>query len=156
LLSGLIEPPQTKAAAKAPVLTERLRRVPAGQRRAAVLQHVRDRALKVLGLAPAFPLDPRQGLRDVGLDSLLAIELRNALQTDAQAALPATLAFDYPNIEALTAFLCEGPFASLIGDAAAPAATAVASVAALAALTDDDAEAMLLAELAGFRGTGRN
>jgi acyl transferase domain-containing protein len=157
-VGGLLEEsrPAQQPAAKAPNVSERLRRIPAGQRRAAVLQHVRERAIKVLGLAPSFPLDARQGLRDVGLDSLLAIELRNTLQSDAQAPLPATLAFDYPNVEALTAFLCEGPFASLVGESQGAASAASSAAQTVVDLSDEQAEALLLAELAGFRTSQGN
>lgn len=40
-----------------------------------------------------------------GLDSLGAVDLRNAVMTKFNMAVPATLAFDYPTIEALAAFI---------------------------------------------------
>jgi acyl carrier protein len=124
-----------------------------------LLQHVRERALKVLGLAPTFPLDPLQGLRDVGLDSLLAIELRNALQADVNAPLPATLAFDFPTVEALTAFLGGGPLSAALGGQPAPppeTAPPAAAVGEIAGLTDEEAEALLLSELSGIGSEGRS
>jgi acyl carrier protein len=158
-LGGLLERKPGPATAPPAIIADRLRRVGVGQRGSLLQQHVRDRALSVLGLEPAFPLDPRQGLRDVGLDSLLAIELRNALQSDVQASLPATLAFDYPTVEALAAFLAEGPLAGVMGTAgnavAADRTDAAAAGAEVASLSDDEAEALLLAELAGYR-QGRN
>jgi acyl transferase domain-containing protein/acyl carrier protein len=44
---------------------------------------------------------------DAGMDSLMALELRNRLQAALGANLPATLVFDYPNIEALAGALHE-------------------------------------------------
>ena len=41
------------------------------------------------------------------LDSLMAVELRDALSQRVGATLPATLAFDYPTVEALTRWLLE-------------------------------------------------
>eukprot|EP01105_Mastigella_eilhardi_P026936 TRINITY_DN79_c0_g1_i2.p1 TRINITY_DN79_c0_g1~~TRINITY_DN79_c0_g1_i2.p1 ORF type:complete len:3211 (-),score=827.00 TRINITY_DN79_c0_g1_i2:42-9635(-) len=44
-------------------------------------------------------------LTDAGMDSLMAVELRNALQPHVTVSLPATLAYDYPSIRAITDYL---------------------------------------------------
>jgi len=71
--------------------------------------HVARRAVKVLGLVGAVSIDPRRPLRDLGLDSLMAVELRNILRQDLELAeaLPATLVFDYPTVEAITRYLAD-------------------------------------------------
>lgn len=58
----------------------------------------------------------RQGFADMGVDSLMAIELRNSVQTALGMALPATLLFKCPNIDDLAAFLeaeCSPPAAAM-------------------------------------------
>ena len=56
----------------------------------------------MLGLPPAFPLEPGQKLFELGLDSLMAIELKNTLQGQLGRPLPSTLVFEHPSVEALT------------------------------------------------------
>ena len=46
-----------------------------------------------------------QSFKDAGLDSLGAVELRNALSESFNMELPASLAFDYPTSAALIAYL---------------------------------------------------
>jgi myxalamid-type polyketide synthase MxaE and MxaD len=110
---------------------------PAERRRilAAVVRHAVARVLKV---APAR-LEPRRTLGDMGLTSLLAIELRNRLEAALHRPLSATLAWNYPTLEAITAHLLDEPRVA----APAPAPRSLpADLAAVAAMSD---EAALLA-----------
>jgi acyl carrier protein len=52
-------------------------------------------------------VNPDEPLMASGLDSLGAVELRNALQAQIGSELPATLLFDYPSINAVTGFLAD-------------------------------------------------
>ena len=70
-----------------------------------VRRRVMREAIAVLGLGDIESVDPRQPLNEMGLDSLMAVELRNTLAAAAGATLPATLLFRYPTVEALAAFL---------------------------------------------------
>lgn len=74
------------------------------QRRRILLDSVRRSTQKVLGVDEAHGPTDSQALSDVGLDSLMAVELRNLFRSTLKlpAALPATLVFDYPSIAALT------------------------------------------------------
>jgi acyl carrier protein len=136
------------------------RAAPAAQRRSLVLAHIAEQALNVLGLSPATELDPRAPLKDAGLDSLMAVELRNALTRSIGQSLPATLLFDYPSLEALathlmSVLLLNAPFSAEKAEPRGTAASSPAAV-AVAALSDAEAEAELLAELNGSaRGSAR-
>jgi len=74
-----------------------------GAKRDVLVQHLQTQVARVLGLG-SLP-DPKQPLMDLGVDSLLAIELRDAMQAAVGRSLPATIVFEHPTIEALAAHL---------------------------------------------------
>jgi polyketide synthase 12/myxalamid-type polyketide synthase MxaB len=88
-----------------PDLRDRLNELPSGRRRAFLRTEIRQQAAVVLGLAPDYPIDADQPLNEIGLDSLMAVELRNALGAMIEQSLPATLLYERPTIVALTDFL---------------------------------------------------
>ncbi len=68
---------------------------------------VRTEVACVLGYTSPQEVDPRAALKDLGFDSLAAVELRNRLSPQVGLALPATLVFDYPSCAALTRYLLD-------------------------------------------------
>ncbi|HET7695304.1 MAG TPA: SDR family NAD(P)-dependent oxidoreductase [Vicinamibacterales bacterium] len=108
MLADLVRRPASRAAAPQAAsggFVAELDRMPAGRRRSAVQAHVREQVVQVLGIGSSTAVDVTQGLRDLGMDSLMAVELRNRLQRSIGRALPSTLAFDCPTVEALTSYL---------------------------------------------------
>ena len=91
------------AAADGPVST--WRSLPPGQRPGSVLAYVTEQVLKTIGLGGDTPVDRGTPLKEIGLDSLMAVELRNALTRGVGQSLPATLVFDYPTLDAITGYL---------------------------------------------------
>ena len=67
---------------------------------------VREQVAAILSL-PTAGIDARRALNEYGLDSLMAVELRNALAALCGERLPASLIFDYPTVQALAGFLSE-------------------------------------------------
>ena len=107
-------PEATGVAAVAPDFTEQLSALPALDRSAHLQATVHGVVEDVLGLGRGELDDPGRGLSDLGLDSLLAIELRNRLQQRLGCRLPVTLAFDHPTPERLATYLARELFAALV------------------------------------------
>jgi acyl carrier protein len=141
----------------APDLLQRWVETPIGRRPALLLAHIRAEAINVLGLPFDQQIAPRQPFKDLGLDSLMAIELRNALSRSLACPLPATLLFDRPTGVSLVEFLL-AHVPALRDDGVAPVVPVDvgpvagddarrAAEAELTDLSDAEAEALLLAEL---------
>jgi acyl transferase domain-containing protein/acyl carrier protein len=86
-------------------LVERLGHAAPAERRRLVQAFVREHVTKVLALDPSQLIDNDQSLNELGLDSLMALELRNVLGAGVKRTLPTTLVFDQPSIDALTQYI---------------------------------------------------
>jgi acyl transferase domain-containing protein/NAD(P)-dependent dehydrogenase (short-subunit alcohol dehydrogenase family)/acyl carrier protein len=123
VLRGLVRLPVRREGEIAS-LQERLSGVPEGEREAVAIEVVRSHVAAVLGHASADEVDPGRAFRELGFDSLGAVELRNRLSAATGLRLPSTLAFDYPSVAATAEYLLaevipggDGPVARVRGEA---------------------------------------
>ncbi len=102
-------------------LAARLAGMPAKEREGEMLELVRSQAAHVLGHASAQVVDARRTFKELGFDSLAAVELRNRLTAlDMELRLPATVVFDHPTPLALAGHLL-GELAGVRGPVSAGA-----------------------------------
>jgi acyl transferase domain-containing protein len=88
-----------------PALQQRLAQVAAHERREAIAAFVHAEVAKVLSVPAVQHIDDEQGLFEMGMDSLMSVELKSCLEKGVGHALPSTLTFNYPTIAALTDYL---------------------------------------------------
>ncbi|MDG4810890.1 SDR family NAD(P)-dependent oxidoreductase [Micromonospora sp. WMMD1120] len=117
LLRGLVRT-TIRRTASGGSLARRLAGVDDTERERIALDLVRTEVAAVLGRASADAVAPDRAFKDLGFDSLAAVDLRNRLTAASDVRLPSTLVFDHPTADAVANFL----LSQISGDEAAPRA----------------------------------
>ncbi len=149
-LKASIQPPAEPQGS----IRQELEALPPDERAEVLLQHLRDTLARVLGLPDGNTIDPHQGLMDMGLDSLMAIEMRNYLVNTTGLKLSPTALFDYPTLAALNKFILARLFEAptIKADEPEPSELSLMDESELDDLSPDELAKMLAEELESLKG----
>ncbi|MFF7452585.1 SDR family NAD(P)-dependent oxidoreductase [Kitasatospora sp. NPDC008115] len=121
-------------------LTERLAPMSDRQRDQLLVNLIRDQLAATLGRIDPSTIETDSAFKELGIDSLTGVELRNKLSADTGIRLPATLVFDHPTPMALARYLRE-QLAPGLPEAEPPVLSELAGLeSALAGLTEEPDE----------------
>jgi natural product biosynthesis luciferase-like monooxygenase protein len=91
-------------------MRNKIEAAPSGERHHLLMKYLYDEVAQILHLESEASLDSQKGFAQMGMDSLMAIELRNRLEDGLGCSLPVTLAFEASNIEQLASHLAHKVF----------------------------------------------
>ncbi|HEX3942112.1 MAG TPA: SDR family NAD(P)-dependent oxidoreductase, partial [Acidobacteriaceae bacterium] len=135
---------------------DRLRGLAANDRLEQLQAFVGSEVKKVFGMSQDELVDESRGLADMGMDSLMSVNLQNRMQAYVGVPLPTTLVLDYPNISALARFLDSVLFggAQELQQLPSMEPELDREIDAIAAMSDAEIDAALESELAAIRKLG--
>ncbi len=105
VLRGLVRVPTRQASDTGGSLARTLAASPESEWDGIVAELVRGHVAGVLGHSSSEAIDPQRAFKDLGFDSLAAVELRNRLNQDTGLKLPSTLVFDHPTSVAVAEYV---------------------------------------------------
>lgn len=94
-----------------PKILSRLEACSSKERLALLVAHIQSEVATVMGLEPSGAPSPQVGFFDMGLDSMMVVELKNRLKNSLGLSLSPNVAFNYPTIKALAGYLDREIFA---------------------------------------------
>lgn len=139
--------PTTRVELGRPRLVDTLETTPETQRLEVLMSHLQQELAGVLGLTGKLS-DRHQGFFEMGMDSLMAVELKNRLEVDLGCSLPGTLVFEAPTLQDLGRYLAyqvlEWPEAAAENPSGSePEADTAAAMEAVAQLSEEEVAASI-------------
>ena len=97
-------PPKAKSSSSSEFV-QKLETASVESRQTILFDFVRSQIAKVLGFNSPESIEASENFADLGMDSLMAVELKNRLQATLGKSIAQSLVFDYPNLQALVEHL---------------------------------------------------
>jgi acyl carrier protein len=140
-----VRPASGPAASGDRAFVERLAQLSPADRHRAVVETTRERVAEVIGTGGPETIGLDEALFALGLDSLMATELRRALERQFDRSLAPTLTFEYPTVNALAAYIERQLFPAANGEGRKlDPAEAAGLLARLPDMSDSEVDALLL------------
>ncbi|NEO42201.1 MAG: acyltransferase domain-containing protein [Moorea sp. SIOASIH] len=98
---------QELLSAEQPEILKQLQIAPESERMGLLIAYIQDEVSKLLGLQGSKRPSIEQGFFEIGMDSLMAIELKNNLEANLLVPLPDTLTFEFSNIVSLGEYIAK-------------------------------------------------
>ncbi len=112
LSNGVVPPFLEQVAAVAEAGTQaysafrlQLEAAPPEERRGLLTQHVQTQIAKVMGISSPEEIELDRSFTDLGMDSLMGMEMKSRLQASLNCSFPITLAMDYPTVGSLINYI---------------------------------------------------
>lgn len=121
---------------------QKLESLPSKAQLQQLITQVQFHAAKVMGIQPPSALDIQRGLFEMGMDSLMALELKSGLESSLGRSIPAVAAFEHPTVVALSTYLAQ----EVLGWGAVPSAVPAQveesgdPLSSIAQLSDDEVD----------------
>jgi len=105
LLEIAKDKPNEERIRQAQQFRRQLEAAPPGKRKDLMLTHLRSLVVQVMGFEPSHVIDVRRGFFEMGMDSLMIVDLKNRIQFSLGLTVPSTVIFDYATTDALAEYL---------------------------------------------------
>lgn len=143
-LQGVVEPQKS-------LFIKELEEAPIDMRKDLLLSHIRDHIAKILGIKTPEQIGLRERLFDLGIDSLMALELKNIIQSSLGCSVRSTILFDYPTLETLVNYLVDDALEIEFHENVTEEDSRIQQEAGnLNSMTDDDLAMLLSSKLASL------
>jgi acyl transferase domain-containing protein len=155
LLESRKAQPKSAVQVKSVSLNDQMKALKPEERREFIVDHVRNQVARVISAPDPTRLNITQGLFEMGLDSLMSVELKGMLETSVGHPLPSTLTFNYPTISDLSRYLDE----TVLAEQPSPAPTVTPPPVEPApvpegnvnTMTEDELASLLASKLSGLK-----
>jgi acyl carrier protein/short-subunit dehydrogenase len=160
LLAEIASQPQQDSeleSVKPLTLLEQLKKVSGSDRQEFLMSYIQSQVLQVLGMESANLPERDRGFSEMGIDSLMAVEIKNRLEKDLEIPLPTTIVLEYPTIQGLARHLMAELLGKLTTEEIEPSKKETSNISLseielskIEELTGEDIEAAITEELAAL------
>jgi nucleoside-diphosphate-sugar epimerase/acyl carrier protein len=115
MIAELISGASLKTNKETDNIVKQLETLPLNAREQALMDYLWGKVTRILGFPEDTPLDGDAGLFDLGMDSIMAVQLKEQLAVEFNRPIRSTLVFNYPSIGDIAGYLKDKILPALFG-----------------------------------------